>query len=155
MGLTFGGRTANCCKDLTDYSAKQKDCYMQEYCDLSNWVAKPAVQMPVVLAIAEERFQEVCIPPTSTAITPDPIERFGVAAGDPIDPPIDLSPFFSSNFPLTFSAEGLPAGVSIDPDTGIISGTINATFEGDVTVTGTSQCGSTSQTFTLRLLLPS
>ncbi|GAB4184622.1 MAG: hypothetical protein Tsb0015_00830 [Simkaniaceae bacterium] len=70
MGLTFGGRAANCCKDLTDYSAKQKDCYLQEYCDLSNWVAKPAVQMPVVLAIAKERLtlipaQEVCIPPTS------------------------------------------------------------------------------------------
>src|SRR5579864_3689595 len=38
---------------------------------------------------------------------------------------------------LVFSAVGLPPGLSIDPTSGLISGTITAAYNGDVTVTAT------------------
>ncbi len=74
---------------------------------------------------------------------------------------LDVSGAFSdpdTSDTLAFSASGLPAGLSIDPDTGIISGTIdNSASQGgpgsdgsySVTVTATDPHGaSTSQTFT-------
>jgi Domain of unknown function (DUF4347)/Putative Ig domain/Bacterial Ig domain len=55
--------------------------------------------------------------------------------------------------PLTFTATGLPAGLSIDPNTGVISGTIDpsASVTGSYTVTVTASDGKgglTPQTFT-------
>ncbi|MCW7542160.1 Ig-like domain-containing protein, partial [Aquabacterium sp. A7-Y] len=55
---------------------------------------------------------------------------------------------------LTFSATGLPAGLSIDPNTGVISGTLpnNASAQGpfSIEVTVTDQAGkSTSASFSL------
>lgn len=51
---------------------------------------------------------------------------------------------------LTFSTSGLPAGLSIDPATGLISGTLTSTNAGVYRVTGTVADGtlSSSQTFT-------
>ncbi|MCW7542154.1 Ig-like domain-containing protein, partial [Aquabacterium sp. A7-Y] len=56
--------------------------------------------------------------------------------------------------PLIFSATGLPAGLSIDPNTGVISGTLpnNASVQGpfSIEVTVTDQAGeSTSTSFSL------
>ncbi|HLY64730.1 MAG TPA: Ig domain-containing protein, partial [Chloroflexota bacterium] len=50
----------------------------------------------------------------------------------------------------TFSASGLPSGLSIDSSTGIISGTITATVgtSDTVTVAVSDGTGSASQTFT-------
>ncbi|WP_156904887.1 Ig-like domain-containing protein, partial [Ferrimonas senticii] len=61
---------------------------------------------------------------------------------------------------LTFSAEGLPAGLVIDPDTGIISGTINsdASESGpySVTITATDDDGATTtETFEWAVTNPS
>jgi len=52
--------------------------------------------------------------------------------------------------PLTYSASGLPAGLSIDPGTGLISGTLGAGSAGTYTVTvvASDGVGLTSQTFT-------
>jgi VCBS repeat-containing protein/CshA-type fibril repeat protein len=57
-------------------------------------------------------------------------------------PTLDVSGNFSDpdGDPLTFAANGLPPGLSIDPDTGIISGTIDpsASQDGPYTVTVTA-----------------
>ena len=52
--------------------------------------------------------------------------------------------------PVTFSATGLPTGVSLDASTGLISGTLTAASVGTHTVTVTAAAGglSQSQTFT-------
>src|SRR6185295_11306990 len=59
-----------------------------------------------------------CTPPTSTTI---PNQTF------PLSIPVvfPVAGFFQSTLPLTFSAIGLPSGLTIDPTTGVISGTPN------------------------------
>ncbi|MEP3225399.1 MAG: Ig-like domain-containing protein [Parasphingorhabdus sp.] len=76
---------------------------------------------------------------------------------------VDTSGFFSDvdGDVLTFDATGLPAGLSIDPNSGIISGTIDRDASQpnggiySVTVTGTDPDGlTTSQTFTWTVTNP-
>ncbi len=76
---------------------------------------------------------------------------------------VDTSSFFSDldGDTLTFDVTGLPAGLSIDPATGIISGTIDRDASQpnggiySVTVTGTDPDGlTTSQTFTWTVTNP-
>lgn len=43
---------------------------------------------------------------------------------------------------LTYSATGLPAGVSIDPATGLISGTVTSDYDGTVSVTASDATGA-------------
>ncbi|WP_437314834.1 putative Ig domain-containing protein [Sorangium sp. So ce385] len=52
--------------------------------------------------------------------------------------------------PLEFSASGLPAGLTLAPSTGIISGTTPAAGSYPVTVTVTSSAGTASATYTLQ-----
>ena len=44
--------------------------------------------------------------------------------------------------PLTYSATGLPAGLGINPNTGLISGTLTFTSAGTYTVTATASDGA-------------
>jgi hypothetical protein len=58
----------------------------------------------------------------------------------------------ANNGPFTsFAASGLPAGLSINTATGVISGTPGATFSGDVTITASNSAGGDSRT--LRLVI--
>ncbi|WP_353110612.1 Ig-like domain-containing protein [Salinisphaera dokdonensis] len=70
----------------------------------------------------------------------------------------DVSDAFADNDlndTLTYGAEGLPAGLSIDPDTGVISGEPVGIGAFDITVTATDSTGAqVSETFTLRVLPP-
>jgi len=80
---------------------------------------------------------------------------------------VDVSDSFSdidNNTDFTYIAEGLPPGLQIDPDTGIISGTIdNSASQGgpdsngiySVTITAEDGFESTSQTFTWTVDNPS
>ena len=51
--------------------------------------------------------------------------------------------------PLTFSARGLPAGLSLDPSTGIITGSITRAGKSDVAVTVANAKGRTTSTLTI------
>ena len=117
-------------------------CQKGECCQISEWVATPAVCLPEVLAIAEER---VCHFPTSVAIPPFVITTTGFYA-------ISVASYFANpnGEPMVFSAVGLPAGSAINPATGVISGfNPEDGFAYLVTVTATKSCGSTSQSFTI------
>lgn len=129
---------ANSC---SNFNVKDECCVSPE---LKAWVSRPAVYMPEVLAIANERRIIPCPPPTATTIPNATFDRSLPTYS------YDVSPFFTSPLgALTFSATGLPAGSSIDPVTGVISGptVIETTFT--PTITGTTSCGSVSETFTL------
>lgn len=111
--------------------------------ELKCWVARPAVYMPQVLAIPEE---VACEFVTSSPIPNAVITAAGVFV-------INAAPFFTSpnGSPLTFSATGLPAGATINPSTGLISG-LNPQDGNTYTiiVTASNTCSSTSQAFTIR-----
>lgn len=124
-------------------------CYAPTACpsELSDWVASPAVYMPQVFAVSES---SVCPGPTST---PFPLNVDGVT----FEPPLGFSAInLATNFtdpngnPLNFTASDLPPGVSLQPN-GVLyvnnDGLNPGTF--DITVTATSECGSTSQPITL------
>lgn len=118
-----------------------------------NWVNDPAVYMPQVLAIVDQR--SGCsdgAPPVQTATIPSlAIGTLGPSA------PIPLAPYFSgSGITYTYSVTPALSGgdiISVDPITGVLS----ITNEGDgvrvytVVVTASNNCGSASGTFTVTL----
>ena len=57
----------------------------------------------------------------------------------------------ASNDPVTFSASGLPLGLSLDPATGVISGPPVASGSFPITIGAANQYGSDSRTLTLNL----
>ena len=66
--------------------------------------------------------------------------------GAAVDLPIQASD--TSALPLIFSAAVLPPGLAIDAATGVISGTITAQFNGNVTVKATDGVATGQATFT-------
>ena len=102
--------------------------------------------------------------------TPDGIAAFGQPAGDIVtvvnpgdqtgtqDEKLSLpiqATDSAAGQTLTFSATGLPAGLSIDPATGVISGTPATVGSGPVTVTAKDSTGAIGfATFTLSVVSP-
>lgn len=86
-----------------------------------------------------------------------------IASGDPGEPMIHGArivggtpghPFLfmvpaTGGGPLTYSAEGLPAGLALDPDTGIISGSLEGEGSAKVKLTVTGPQGSASRGLTI------
>jgi hypothetical protein len=60
----------------------------------------------------------------------------------------------ATNGPTSFSASGLPAGLSVDPVMGIISGTATTTGTSDVTISAANITGTGSATLVLVVLPP-
>ncbi len=111
----------------------------------TNWV-KPVVNSVVLPVHAQTTPIDLLAP---TLSIPDmTIDDHG---GQPIFP-IDLSAYAGNcGGGCTFSQTGLPVGLSIDPNTGIISGVYDAddgdAFEVEVTIT--NEAGSATDTFLL------
>lgn len=89
-----------------------------------------------------------------------PKEFQGVFEGEPrINPPYITgnypgTPFLfyiptSGERPVTWSAEGLPKGLSLNSETGIISGTANENGSYKITLTATNKLGSNTQDLTV------
>jgi len=147
LGFTFGisgfGWRSDVCGNDDCCAARCCDCG-----DLAAWVATPAVYMPIVLGIIDSHRRSTCVAPTSSPIPNQiiqPADGYTIVAGDS---------FNGNGFTLTFSATGLPPDASFDPTTGTISGFNPGIGQSifTVTVTGTSACGSTSETFTITYL---
>ncbi len=146
LNISFGGKGSKCCRKA---STESSACYDRAYCNVLQWVATPAVRVPVVLTVADQKETKcVCIPPTSLAI-PD---QFAGCVGTFTIP---LAQFFTSSVPLTYTLtlDTSPApgsSISIDPTTGTITIQNNNQSQTVIaTVTATSRCGSTSQSFFL------
>ena len=73
-------------------------------------------------------------------VDPVTVNNPGPQVTDPLSTPVSLQITVNDKDPiplLVFSATGLPPGLSIDPASGLISGTITAAYDGNVTVTVT------------------
>ena len=57
----------------------------------------------------------------------------------------------ASNVPTSFSALGLPRGLTIDPQTGVISGTAESVFDGSITITAANATGTNTATLQLKI----
>lgn len=116
-------------------------CEKNTMTTLGCFVSTPAVYMPEVLVIKDEKIQMMCEAPrivSSIPTTPAPPGPFT----------LDVSSYFTGGTPLIFGATGLPANFTIDPLTGIITGTVNGSQTSSlVTVTATNYCGQVSQSF--------
>lgn len=55
LGLSFGPSPSGCCNRKGEIRDSFTDsCLATEFCDLSSWVARPAIYMPVVLALPDQ-----------------------------------------------------------------------------------------------------
>lgn len=124
--------------------------------ELVAWIATPAVRMPTVLAISEEivvSTTEPCPPPPKPKPCPNPpvptcLAPTSVTIPNQTSLPIDTSAFFDRNgHDMVFTAQGLPNGFFIEPNSGIIRGSLFNIGRVLVRVTGTTECGQTSQSF--------
>lgn len=122
--------------------------------ELVAWVATPAVRMPAVLAVNEQLVvstQEPCpVPPPPPPPPPVCKAPISVTIPDQFSLPFDTSAFFDpQGHDMVFSATGLTATMFINPATGIIHGFVGNMDAAVVTVTATTECGSTSETFVI------
>ena len=119
--------------------------------ELVAWLNRPAVYIPEVLAIAEQKPFHPCIPPTSKKIDEFVNTNCGFHT-------LDVSDNFDTHGqPVKFSATGLPPGSSISKNGKIklfndcrsadIPVCSHAAYL--VNVTATTPCGSTTQSFAI------
>ena len=118
-------------------------------CDLAGWVAVPAVYLPEVLAIAEEG--SLCSGDITS--TPIPTQQLSGIFSGPHS--FSVVPYFSSSDPITFSATGMPSGMTIDA-AGTVSINPGVVEDGeyDITVIGSTPCASSSQPVTVLVQSP-
>jgi alpha-galactosidase len=103
-----------------------------------------AADKPRMIAIPQEP-----PPPIAALNNTDPaIHPPRITGATPGKPFLFLIPA-TGQVPLSFSAQNLPAGLSLDEKTGIISGTLQAAGSTDVQLTVKSPAGSASSTLTI------
>jgi hypothetical protein len=120
------------------------------------WTADPAVYLPQVLAVPDEKVQSCS---GGNPITTGTIPLQTVSPGGTIT--FDASTVFSPNTGLTYSITSSPAVIapntlSIDPSTGVITmHSSGSEFQViDITVTASNGCGSATVTGTVTFEVP-
>lgn len=140
LGLDFGPfencRAADPCVQTVCYTP----CHNNH---LRTWIASPAVYMPLVMVVAEEREPATCVAPT--AVGTIPVMSVGCSGSGTIN----LANYFSgTGITYSISFPPGPYTITINPTTGEIL------YEGEgtaanttVTLTATNSCGSANQIF--------
>lgn len=142
LGFSFGidNLFDSCC-----YDPCASNCCVMDCNDLADWVSRPAVYMPQVLAITD---QDDCSGPSLVGSIPS--QTFNV--GENVF--IDLNEFFNTQegSHIHYQVSGLPSGITVDSH-GIISGLVTQEIVETYTisVTASNGCGEVSTTFTLNL----
>lgn len=152
-GMPFFSRYQDCPPPPCIRGCKLNACFPVDS-ELVAWIASPAVRMPTVLAVNEEcvaQTHKKCPPPPKPhPHPPEPVchPPISVKIPEQNSLPFDTSAFFDPNgHVMVFTAQGLPHGFFIEPRTGVIRGNILEINRILVTVTGTTDCGHTSQSF--------
>lgn len=115
------------------------------YCvtEAQRYARMPAVYRPQVLAISDERVRAFCEAPRV-------VRPFGTIAVPLGSFSFDASAYFSGGGPLVFIGTDFPAGFSIDPLSGVISGVADGSQVGMITseILVINYCGRVTQSVT-------
>lgn len=110
-------------------------------CALLDFVARPAVYMPEVLAMSDDGISPMC---SSPAVA----ELFGTVSVPAGQFRFDASSGFTGSDPLIFSGTGLPPGFKINALSGMITGNADGSQQGTYTasIKAINSCGTAAQT---------
>lgn len=133
--------------DRADSRNECTPCYCEPI--LAAWVSSPAVYMPQVLAVAEEKKRR--LGPCQILVS-NPIPNANFTGTELYT--LNISPYFSdpSGAALVFSAEGLPPEATFDPTTGVIFGVglnDNNSYTVTIRATAADACSVAIQSFTI------
>ncbi len=143
ISYDFGSRK-NCCKGPTN-----TECCTPTPCSsLASWVLEPAVYMPIVLAVSDQRKispvpPPVCIPAALVSQIPDQLEIPGAVYN------YDVSSYFTGTNLIWSVVSADPSQVTASVNS---AGVVLLTFVGGlgqagITVTATNGCGSAADGF--------
>ncbi len=116
--ITLGVQGVSPAQGIYTYNS----CTCRTPCDLIGWISEAAVEMPAIYVVAEQKRVTTCTPPQAL------IAQILQIIATPLQAPLSIataSSFTGSN--LTYTLSGAPAGVTIDPSTGVI--TVETGFE--------------------------
>ena len=120
-----------------------------------DWPVKP--QSQVTVSYRDDRFDDVLTATYSAPYIltpPAPLTPryngplvFGVRPGSPVI----FRLAFSGERPMTYAAEGLPEGVSLNPEKGVLSGSVAVAGDYPLVLVARNRHGETRQAFTLKV----
>lgn len=129
-------------------SSRKMECSacetVQKCSEVASFSATPAVYMPEVLAIKDKKISPLSEAPFVGAL-------IGTITARPLGFSLDLSSYFGGSSPLIYGASNLPSGFHIDPQTGLITGIVDASLPAvfELTAFAINGAGRAEQTFTL------
>jgi hypothetical protein len=156
LGFAFGPQVKGCGRSPA-LSNHGSECYSRQYCSLTQWVSTPAVYVPVVLTAKDEKITAINVNGCDISSTNPGTQFLSNGNNNLTLPPT----YIHSSLPVTYSftQNGDPgAGNLLAFDT--VTGVLTAFYGNDtnavvtVTITATSACGTTSQTFEVHYNVP-
>lgn len=111
---------------------------------LMEWLATPAVYMPEVLVMKDEKERDFCLAPLACGTIGDLEVSTGFFT-------LDMASYFSGTRPMVYNSSTLPGNLTLNPVTGKITGTIDGSLKGTygIVVKATNYSGEAMQTMFL------